>query len=838
MPNLFIDVEARFAQALDALEKIGKSADKSFGGIQKSASNLKGLFATLGVGLSAGGLAAFIKSVSNSQDELGKLSQKVGVSVEGLSALKYAGDLADVSLDALGTGFKKLSVNMAETQANTGESKEAFKALGINVEAAKGILKSSEQVFAEIADKFAGFQDGANKTALAVKLFGKAGADLIPLLNQGSKGLKEAADEAQRFGILIGKDAAKAAEEFNDNLTRMMRLLEGAKIALGNSLIKPINEWVVANLEAIKIAGSFRESLRLFVFNLDAMTTEKPREQIVRLAAEFERLEKAMSGSLFKRSGIDQLFGNQKLQDIPKQIEFLKFLQRQEALARGVELGGDTPGERARAAGKALPTAPGLRSEAAEKAAQAAAAALADLIEARSKLAVDAEQSAAKQRLDILDHFYKAGFAEEQHYWQVRAQIQKSAYDIERAALDQSIAAREKEQARIAATPGQGKNSAEYHKATKDLIEAQAKRNKLDADFNALGNADVLARAKATEDYENAIKGVNIQLLELNGNTAEAARQRLELQNEPLRRQAESRDDLEGQLAITNLEKRSAAQAKFNELSERAEQVKARLAIEEERIQNSLRTGAIGEQEALKRTEIARRNALSTLGLTKQQLDEIANGEDGFEKLRLSAEQFGVQLETLASQSNLLNDQARELFSGAVVDGWKTFREELQKSGKVLDALGKGFERFALKIIDKIQDIQAANLAQALTGGSAGGGFIGLLAKLLGGVSGNEGGFGTFDTSSIPIDVFDSYASGTDFVPKTGPYMLHKGEQVIPASEVGSGGVSIVNTYNIDSRSDRSEIVSMIERSRRQTINDVADLSRRGGAYRRAVRGG
>ena len=82
-------------------------------------------------------------------------------------------------------------------------------------------------MLADIAEKFRYYEDGAAKTALAIALFGKAGAAMIPLLNQGREGLKEAGDEAQRFGIVIDKETGAAAEAFNDNLKRMATITEG-----------------------------------------------------------------------------------------------------------------------------------------------------------------------------------------------------------------------------------------------------------------------------------------------------------------------------------------------------------------------------------------------------------------------------------------------------------------------------------------------------------------------------------------------------------------------------------------------------------------------------------
>jgi hypothetical protein len=69
------------------------------------------------------------------------------------------------------------------------------------------------------------------------------------------------------------------------------------------------------------------------------------------------------------------------------------------------------------------------------------------------------------------------------------------------------------------------------------------------------------------------------------------------------------------------------------------------------------------------------------------------------------------------------------------------------------------------------------------------------------------------------------------------PLKRINGQLGVSAEGGGAANIEIHNTYHIDSRSDRAEIVSMIERSRQQTVRDVADAARRGGAYRRAVRG-
>ena len=76
-------------------------------------------------------------------------------------------------------------------------------------------------LFGEIATKFAGMADGAGKTALAMTLFGKAGAGLIPLLNQYGAEQEKVNDEAHRFGLVLSSSTAKVAADAHDNLERL-----------------------------------------------------------------------------------------------------------------------------------------------------------------------------------------------------------------------------------------------------------------------------------------------------------------------------------------------------------------------------------------------------------------------------------------------------------------------------------------------------------------------------------------------------------------------------------------------------------------------------------------
>lgn len=233
-----------------------KKSNSELSGFAKSA-GLAGAAIGAAIAASAVAIGAAIKGAIDNADELGKSAQKVGVTVEELSRLKYAAELSDVSLDGLSGGLKKLGVNLADVAGGgTGKAAEAFAALGISVTDSSGQLKGSGDVLTEIAGKFGVMQDGAAKTALAVALFGKSGADLIPLLNSGADGLAQMGVEADALGVTIDTKTAKSAEAFNDNLTRLKAVAGGVSTQLAAGMLPALESVSAAMVGAAKDAAA------------------------------------------------------------------------------------------------------------------------------------------------------------------------------------------------------------------------------------------------------------------------------------------------------------------------------------------------------------------------------------------------------------------------------------------------------------------------------------------------------------------------------------------------------------------------------------------------------
>lgn len=244
-----------------------------------------------------------VKQTIDSMDKLGKQAQMAGVTTESLSALAYAADLAGVNQDDLTASMGKLAKGMSEAAQGTGDALKAFQALQID----PAQLTGTDDALLKISEKFSGLKDGAEKTALAMAIFGRSGAQLIPLLNSGAEGIEKAREEAKKFGLVVGGDAAKAAEDFNDNLTRMNSLYKGLVVEITTAVLPALNKMLQVLLDASKL---FKETslTQFFAGGVletgDIVKAEKDVEQLKQSIANLQSQIDIGKGGLFVESSL------------------------------------------------------------------------------------------------------------------------------------------------------------------------------------------------------------------------------------------------------------------------------------------------------------------------------------------------------------------------------------------------------------------------------------------------------------------------------------------------------------------------------------------------------
>lgn len=242
--SLQIKLGADIAQLRTDLAEANRTVSTAVGGMQKAANAAGAALGAIGLGLSASAMVSFVKRAIDAVDALDEMSQRLGVSASQLSALQLAFRQSGIGSDAMATSMAKLGKAMAE-------GNDGLKALGINVRGTDGQLRSSTAVLLDVADKFAAMQDGAGETALAMELFGKSGAEMVPLLNMGSEGIREMMTQAERLGLVISDDTAKAAGDFNDTIELLGLGMQGIGTRIAADMLPTLNALTGALLESM-----------------------------------------------------------------------------------------------------------------------------------------------------------------------------------------------------------------------------------------------------------------------------------------------------------------------------------------------------------------------------------------------------------------------------------------------------------------------------------------------------------------------------------------------------------------------------------------------------------
>jgi hypothetical protein len=202
------------------------------------ATPLVGASKILGGGLLAAGAAAVAatRSFANYGDSVGDAAARTGLSAETLSELGYAAKLSGSDMATLEAGFKTFTKGLV-----SGGNVKALETLGLDAATLKA--QSPDQQLQSIMTAFQGIQNPTQKAGLAMQVFGKAGAQMIPLLSASSEELAGMRDEAKKFGMSLSADQVDSAAKFNDAIDKMGMALQGVANTIGAALA-PLLTWM------------------------------------------------------------------------------------------------------------------------------------------------------------------------------------------------------------------------------------------------------------------------------------------------------------------------------------------------------------------------------------------------------------------------------------------------------------------------------------------------------------------------------------------------------------------------------------------------------------------
>ena len=168
---------------------------------------------------------AMINKIVEATGAINDLSIKTGASAAALMAFKSVGATTETSVDSVAGAMNKLSKSMSDAGTDGGKVGVAVNALGLDFTTFKN-LKPEQQMLA-VATAMGDFEDGAGKTAVAMTLFGKSGADLLPFLKDLGDQADKVNDKLTDQQIELAKTRAEMSDAYGDNLTEINRNMNG-----------------------------------------------------------------------------------------------------------------------------------------------------------------------------------------------------------------------------------------------------------------------------------------------------------------------------------------------------------------------------------------------------------------------------------------------------------------------------------------------------------------------------------------------------------------------------------------------------------------------------------
>lgn len=225
-------------KAVDQTQAAIRSATNGMRGLNDTAKLLKASLATIGVTAVGRFFSDTAKNAIELGDQINKAAVRAGVTTEALSQLAYAAKLNGVEMEALVKSLQFMQKGIVEAALGTGEAKRAFDLMGVSVKEVSGLSTQRQLEF--FANKIAGIQNPAQQAYVVTKLFGEAGLALLPLLNQGAKGIRAFTDEADRLGLTFNQEQLDKLTEAKDSIDRMKSSFDALAVSLTALVAGPL----------------------------------------------------------------------------------------------------------------------------------------------------------------------------------------------------------------------------------------------------------------------------------------------------------------------------------------------------------------------------------------------------------------------------------------------------------------------------------------------------------------------------------------------------------------------------------------------------------------------
>lgn len=243
-----------------ANESIHKTDEKAEGLGNKFLSGI-GTAAKWGMAIGAAAIAGataltgMAMKSAETADRIDKLSARTGLSKQAFQEWDYVLGQNGINIEVMKNGVKTLTAQMDAATKGTGAAAENFSKLGIAVTDSNGVLRNQEDVMKETLVALADLPNGTEKAKMATELFGKAGLELMPMLNNGSASIEELTQRAHDLGLVMSDEAVDAGVKLGDTMDDVKQSFGMIATKIGVEVMPIVQQgldWVLTQMPTIQ----------------------------------------------------------------------------------------------------------------------------------------------------------------------------------------------------------------------------------------------------------------------------------------------------------------------------------------------------------------------------------------------------------------------------------------------------------------------------------------------------------------------------------------------------------------------------------------------------------
>jgi len=219
--SMVVSLVAKTGNFRKSMYKSRKTLNSFSSGIASVAKSVS-RFAAVGLGVAATATTLLIRKQMQHIDVIAKLSDRIGVSTEFLSAYGHAAKITGTSQEEFNKAIEMFIRRLGEITQGTGEAKYGLEAIGLTVDDL--IHRNPEEAFKIVAERIKTLGTQAEKAAVAYRFFGRSGSKMLNLLESNLEGVVK---EAERLGITFNRIDAAKVEAANDAMTNLKAAISG-----------------------------------------------------------------------------------------------------------------------------------------------------------------------------------------------------------------------------------------------------------------------------------------------------------------------------------------------------------------------------------------------------------------------------------------------------------------------------------------------------------------------------------------------------------------------------------------------------------------------------------